>query len=238
MRSHISERFWELFPAACIGVVIAREIDNTRAPDTCAALLHAAAASRMLNFVSSEHADIATHPAIAPWRDAYRRFGVKPSKYRSSVESLVRSAIAESVHAVNPLVDLYNAVSLAHLLPCGGENLDATQGDIFLTRAEGGEPFTPLGATEEQPARAGEVIYRDALGALCRCWNWREAERTKLTSATRNAFLCIEALQPMTERHVRPACEELASHVRTTLGGVARVYVLDIATPDILIDTQ
>ncbi|MGE5334384.1 MAG: B3/4 domain-containing protein [Nitrososphaerota archaeon] len=212
-----------------------------RASDACAALLHAAAASCASSFARSEHADIAdiaTHPAIAPWRDAYRRFGVKPSKYRSSVESLVRSALAQSVHTVNPLVDLYNAVSLAHLLPCGGEDLDATQGDIFLTRADGGEQFTPLGTTQEQPARAGEVIYRDALGALCRCWNWREAERTKLTSVTRNAFLCIEALQPMTERHVRAACEELASHIRTTLGGVASIHVLGSDTLDIQIYAQ
>ena len=177
MRFVVRDDFWQLFPDALVGVVIARELDNTQVerPDI-AALLSNAAAHAAVDLGD----DIAAHPAIAPWRRAYQTFGVKPSKYRSSIESLLRSARAQRIRSVNPLVDLYNTVSLTHLLPCGGEDLAAVRGDIRLELASGGEHFVPLGSQEAEPPQAGEVIYRDDAGVICRCWNWREADRTKL----------------------------------------------------------
>jgi DNA/RNA-binding domain of Phe-tRNA-synthetase-like protein len=163
---------------------------------------------------------------VAPWRDAYRRFGMKPSRYRSSIENLLRSARGAGVRGINPLVDLYNAVSLRHLLPCGGEDLDAIQGDLRLTVAEVDESFLPLGAQEEQPPNAGEVVYADDLGIVCRAWNWREADRTKLTAETTRAVLVIEALPPRTEEDLRAACDELAALVTLHLGATCRVAIL------------
>jgi DNA/RNA-binding domain of Phe-tRNA-synthetase-like protein len=222
MRFLIADDFWQLFPEALIGVVLARGLDNAQAerPDIAALLAEAVAAAAGLG------EDIAVHPAVAPWRQAYQTFGAKPSKYRSSIEGLLRSARAGRTRGVNPLVDLYNAVSLRHLLPCGGEDLAAVRGDIRLGRAIGGEHFVPLGAQEPEPPAPGEVIYRDDAGVICRCWNWREAERTKLTPATTAAFLCIEALPPTTAAELRVACDDLAALVRDKLGANANVELL------------
>jgi DNA/RNA-binding domain of Phe-tRNA-synthetase-like protein len=211
-----------LFPAARIGVVVVRGVENTRGADLCAALLAGAVAGAARTV---GEADIATYPAIAPWREAYRAFGVKPAKQRSSIENLLRSAVAGHVRSINPLVDLYNTVSLRHLLPCGGEDLRAIAGDIRLTRAVGGEHFVPLGSTEPQPPQPGEIIYRDDAGVICRAWNWREAERTKLTEGTTDAFLCIEALPPTDEVALRAACAELAALVTAHLGGTAETGI-------------
>ncbi len=223
MRFRVDDAFWELFPAARIGVVVVRGIDNTRSGPGAGALLQEAAGEAAR--VAGE-GELGEHPAVRPWREAYRAFGVKPSKYRSGIESLLRSARGGTVRSVNPLVDLYNAVSLGFSLPCGGEDLAAVRGNIRLTRAAGGEAFVPLGAAEAQPPEPGEVIYRDDEGVLCRCWNWREAERTKLTAATTDAFLCLEALPPITRDHLGGASERLAALVRDHLGGAARVALV------------
>src|SRR4051812_12712432 len=209
----IHDDFWQLFPNAHIGIVIARDLDNsaTERADIAALLARAAMSAAGVGD------DIAAHPAIAPWRQAYQAFGVKPSKYRSSIESLLRSARAGRIRSVNPLVDLYNTVSLTHLLPCGGEDLAALRGDIRLVRATGGEHFVALGAEAAEPPQPGEVISRDEGGVICRCWNWREADRTKLTPATTDAFLCIEALPPSGEPQLRAACDGLAALVREWL---------------------
>lgn len=230
MRFVIHDHFWQLFPDALVGVVIARELDNTQAerPDI-AALLGKAAASVAADLGD----DIAAHPAIVPWRRAYQTFGVKPSKYRSSIESLLRSARVQRIRGVNPLVDLYNTVSLTHMLPCGGEDLAAVRGDIRLERASGGEHFVPLGSQEAEPPQPGEVIYRDDAGVICRCWNWREADRTKLTPATADAFLCIEALPPSGEPQLRAACAALAALVHMHLGASTTVELLSRARPTI-----
>jgi len=226
MRFIIHDDFWRLFPDARIGIVIARELDNTAAEraDIAALLADAAAAAS-----AGLGDDIAAHSAIVPWRQAYQTFGVKPSKYRSSIESLLRSARAQRIRGVNPLVDLYNTVSLTYLLPCGGEDLAAVRGDIRLERASGGEHFIPLGAQEAEPPQPGEVIY-DA-GVICRCWNWREADRTKLTPATTDAFLCIEALPPSAEQQLRAACAELAALAHTQLGAYTTVELLNCERP-------
>jgi DNA/RNA-binding domain of Phe-tRNA-synthetase-like protein len=231
MQLVIDQPFWELFPDATIGVVVARDIDNQ--PDgrsTIGALLQAAVADASTRL---GEADLATHPAIAPWRDAYRRFGMKPAKFRSSIENLLRSARAHGIREINPLVDIYNAVSLKHWLPCGGEDLRTVRGDIHLTRASGGEYFVPLGSSEEQPPQPGEVIYHDDEGVLCRSWNWREAERTKLTPDTSNAILVIEGLPEMGRAAVEAACTELANLVRQHLGGQTSVELLNASNPSV-----
>jgi DNA/RNA-binding domain of Phe-tRNA-synthetase-like protein len=220
----IEESFRALFPKAHIGVVVASGIDNTgrKSNQDSAAL---AMAARVAAAAIGED-DLASHPAIAPWREAYRRFGAKPSRYRSSIEGLLRAARADGVRSINPLVDLYNTVSLRHLLPCGGEDLDAIQGDLRLTVAAGGESFVPLGGMEEMPPAPGEVVYADDGGIVCRAWNWREADRTKLTRDTTRAVLVIEALPPRSEADVREACHVLATVARDLVGGTYRVALL------------
>jgi len=231
MRFIIHDDFWDLFPTTLVGVVIARRIDNTQSDrQDIAALLADAAAGAVARL---DGADIPSHQAVAPWRQAYQSFGAKPSKYRSSIESLLRSAVAGRIRGVNPLVDLYNAVSLRHMIPCGGEDLAAVSGDIRLMRASGDERFVPLGSAAEEPPQPGEVIYRDDVGVICRCWNWREADRTKLTPATTDAFLCIEALPAIGERRLEAACADLAALAREQLGAATTIEVLSRHRPTI-----
>lgn len=230
----IDQDFWELFPDATIGVVIARGIDNQAAADTTIGALLAAAVTDAASRLGE--ADLATHPAIAPWRDAYRRFGVKPAKFRSSIENLLRSARGQGVREINPLVDLYNSVSLTHWLPCGGEDLRSVRGDIHLTRSNGSEHFVPLGSTEAQSPQVGEVLYRDDEGVLCRCWNWREAERTKLTPDTTDAVLVIEGLSEMGRAAVETACTELARLIQQHLGAHTSIEILSAARPAVALE--
>jgi DNA/RNA-binding domain of Phe-tRNA-synthetase-like protein len=223
VRFIIEESFRSLFPEALVGIVVVKGIDNRRSVDGAQLALASAMASTASIIGDG---DISSHPTVAPWREAYRRFGVKPSRYRSSIEGLLRTARTGEVRSINPLVDLYNAVSLRHLLPCGGEDVDALEGDLRLTIAAGGEPFMPLGSTEESPPSAGEVVYADDAGIVCRCWNWREADRTKLTPETTHAVLVIEALPPRTDDDVLASCQDLIAMATSLLGATCRVALL------------
>lgn len=210
----------EVFPDIVVGIVVARGIDNrTDGPGAEAAQGEleraiAAAAEGLQGEV-----DWAALPAVAPWRAAYAAFGVKPSKFRSSIEALLRSAASGRLGSVNPLVDLYNAVSLEHRVPCGGEDLATIDGALRLDRAAGGEPFTPVGSEELLPALPGEVVWRDDAGIVCRCFNWREADRTCLRPHTTDAVLVIESVAPGGAEAVRAACDDLAARVTRCLGG-------------------
>ena len=221
----------DLFPDLVVGIVVARGVDNRDDGPP------AAAARQMLAeavAAAADELDLATiteRPDVAPWRAAYRAFGVKPNDHRPSYEALLRSAGKGRLGSVGPLVDGYNARSLRHRLPFGGEDLAALRGDLVLTRAAGGEPFVALGRAENDPAKPGEVLYRDDVGPVCRCLNWRETERTMLTPATTDAVLVVEGLGPDAAARVAAAAEDLAAFVRDHLGGTARVLLLDRASP-------
>jgi DNA/RNA-binding domain of Phe-tRNA-synthetase-like protein len=81
-------------------------------------------------------------PHVAAWREAFRGFGAKPQRTRTSVEALLRRAAGPGLPRVNRLTDLYNAVSVLHQVPLGGEDLTRYAGPPRLTRATGRSPST------------------------------------------------------------------------------------------------
>lgn len=150
-------------------------------------------------------------PHVARWREAYRSFGVKPRQARSSVESLLRRA-SDGLPRIDRLTDIYNAVSVLHLMPVGGEDLDAYVGPPRLVVATGDEPFDTVanGEPVNEPPTQGEIVWRDDLGVTCRRWNWRQCTRTRLTPSTKNALFIFDGLAPSGATQLREAAEDLA----------------------------
>jgi DNA/RNA-binding domain of Phe-tRNA-synthetase-like protein len=222
----VADEIFDRYPDVVLGVVTVHGIDNSGEGD---ALLGPLRQEEERVRAALAGVQIPEHPHIAPWREAYRKFGAKPKDHPSSIENLVRRVLkGHSLPHINPLVDLYNTISLRHLVPVGGEDLDRIQGDVRLTLATDREPPVHLlGEAEARPPKPGEVIYKDDLGTLCRRWNWKEAERTKLTAATRHAFLVIEGLPPVGSDLVAQAAEELAALVREHCGGEVAVALID-----------
>jgi DNA/RNA-binding domain of Phe-tRNA-synthetase-like protein len=152
-------------------------------------------------------------PHMAAWREAYTAFGSKPSRTRNSAEALAKRAQSDAgLPRINRLVDLYNAISVAHLIPVGGEDIDRIQGGMRLVRATGDEDFVTAAGGEEvlEHPDAGEVVWRDDAGVTCRRWNWRQGPRTRLTEDTVAGIFLLESLAPMPVAEVEAAGAELA----------------------------
>jgi DNA/RNA-binding domain of Phe-tRNA-synthetase-like protein len=150
-------------------------------------------------------------PQVADWRDAYRAFGAKPQRTRPSVEALLRRLDA-GLPRIDRLTDAYNAVSIANLVPVGGEDLEQYQGPARLVRAAGDEAFGIMAHGEpaiEHP-KPGEVIWRDDSGVTCRQWNWRQCTRTRITPATINAVFIIDGLAALGHDGLTAAGDDLA----------------------------
>jgi DNA/RNA-binding domain of Phe-tRNA-synthetase-like protein len=152
-------------------------------------------------------------PHMAAWRETYTAFGSKPSRTRNSAEALAKRALSEAgLPRINLLVDIYNAVSVAHLIPVGGEDIDRIEGGMRLIRATGEEDFVTVAGGEEtvEHPDAGEVVWRDDAGVTCRRWNWRQGPRTRLTERTTSGIFLLESLAPMPVAEVTAAATELA----------------------------
>jgi DNA/RNA-binding domain of Phe-tRNA-synthetase-like protein len=101
-------------------------------------------------------------------------------------------------------------------------------GDIRLTIAGDNEPAVALlGEKEARPPYPNEVIYTDDLGAICRRWNWKEADRTKLTEATTNACIVIEVIPPTERAQLELALADLSALVQQFCGGRNVSKILD-----------
>jgi DNA/RNA-binding domain of Phe-tRNA-synthetase-like protein len=161
------------------------------------------------------------HPAA--WREAYRAFGAKPQRTRSSLEALLRRA-ASGLPRVNRLTDIYNAVSVLHQVPVGGEDLTRSVGAPRLVRATGDEPFDTMadGVCVVEHPDPGEVVWCDDAGVTCRRWNWRQARRTQLTEDTTAALFILDALDPMSDGALHAAAGDLTASL-ARLGSDVRV---------------
>ncbi|MEV6424471.1 phenylalanine--tRNA ligase beta subunit-related protein [Streptomyces sp. NPDC051662] len=164
---------------------------------------------------------------LAAWRAAYTAFGAKPSRTRNSAEALAKRALSDAgLPRINLLVDLYNAISVAHLIPVGGEDTDRIVGGMRLVRATGEEPFATVagGETTVECPEPGEVVWCDDEGVTCRRWNWRQGVRTRLTEESVNAVFLLESLAPMTRDALDAAGAELAESLEKLSPG-ARITV-------------
>lgn len=230
----VEASFWEVFPKAKIGIVLIKGLNNQSA--------HADVYERLLSAAEKEiaqyfhEAEFSSNPVIKVWRDAFQKFKTKKGA-RSSIEALLKRVNSGNhIGHINPLVDIYNAISLKYALPCGGEDMDTFVGDVKLTKALGNEPFITLGTDESAPPLEGEIIYKDDAGAICRCWNWRESVRTMLTDNTKNAFLCIELVDENRIDDFEKALSELSETAKLHLGGIHRICILDATHPSVEID--
>ncbi len=221
------EPFWELFPQAKIGVVTVKGIDNSFPAETAESIAQDLTDSFAKSKEYLTAGVFSENSVIAVWRDAFKKFKTK-KKVRSSIEAMLKRVDKDNpVGSINPIVDIYNAVSLTYALPVGGEDIDNFAGDLLLTVADGGEDFLALGDDEPQPALPGEVIYKDDIGAVCRCWNWRDGQRTMLTDDTVNAFLIIESVDPSRDDDLKDALERLASKTKEYLGAQTEIFIVD-----------
>ncbi|MFC1800651.1 B3/4 domain-containing protein [Nanoarchaeota archaeon] len=232
MKFIIDKQILEKFPDLNIGVVVARDIDNTGEDEQIQKLLREVETLVKETFVPE---DVTGHPTISSWRSAYSSFGAKPKKYHSSIEALTRRILSgETLPKINKLVDLYNYISLKHTLPIGGDDIDKVTGNIHLTIAKGDELFKAIGSDETKNPKPDEVIYKDDNNdVLCRRWNWRECDKTKMTAETKNAVLMIEGIPPMTKEKIVEVANDFSESIKTFLKGNTTTFILNKDNPEV-----
>lgn len=216
----VEDSFWDIFPDAALGLVVAKnikpvdEVSEEEAKEI-AALLKTAnenADQYLTSNVISENAPVKV------WREAYSKFKTKKGA-RCSIENLLKRVLkGNPVGSINPVVDIYNCISLKYAVPMGGEDIDSFEGDLRLGVTDGGDVFRGLGEEKDEPTLEGEVCYRDDAGAVCRCFNWRDAQRTALKDDTKDAFLVIECVDPAYLEATQAAIDELAQLMEQYMG--------------------
>ena len=217
-----------MFPEFCRGIVVASEIDNSRpCPDLEKLLIEQAEIMRQDSAI-----DLSTHPRLLAWKDAYRKFGANPNKFTPSIVFLAKQARSgKPVRSISPAVDAFNVISLKYIIPCGGDDMDSVEDDVTLGQAVSDETFAPIFKPDEiENPNPGEVIYvnRKTGRVLCRRWNWRNADFSKMTPQTTNIAINVDGMIPAISRaEIEEAAEELKQLLLRYCGGTISVHYLN-----------
>lgn len=225
----IADEIFDHFPAYVRGVVLASDVQNGESCDEIREMLRDV--ERLIREEFNGTA-IIEHPRIASWREAYRSEGMKPGKYRSSIEAMVRRINRNiEMPSINTLVDIGNIISLRNLVPVGGHAIDVVEGDIDLRLARGDEEFFAFGSNEMEHPNPGEIIFVEGNTILTRRWTWRQANHTLTHVTTKAVEINIDGLPPVTESDVQAICEEISRMVKGYCGGKTRYELLSKQHP-------
>jgi len=159
---------------------------------------------------------------LAAWAEVFRAFGAKAKRTPCSAEALRKRVLRDgTLPAIDPVVDLYNAISVRYALPVGGENIAAYTGAPRLVIADGSERFDTIkeGEVVFESPEPGEVIWRDDQGVTCRRWNWRQGVRTRLDASAQQMWFILESLPAMPLSALQQASDELVSGLQQMMPG-------------------
>lgn len=177
----------------------------------------------------------APHPAIADaiteWTTTYSRMGAKP-KYVSSLQALwTRYEATGGLWKINPIVDFYNWLSLVHGAPMASYDVRFLSGTlelVYSAREYASLPFVPLGEPKvTQHLKTGEVAYVDADKVVCRYWNWRDCDVSKLRDDSRDVLFVIDCVatggDSLNEDAWSELLDDFSAHLGSSVCGAALV---------------
>ena len=169
-----------------IGVALGATVVNTSFSDGLWKEIHAAEADCRSRLTTETVKEL---PPVAATREAYRRCGKDPSRYRPSAEALMRRVLKNAdLYQISTVVDLINLASLVYGYSIGGFDAGLIDGDtLTLGIGREGEPYEGIGRGALNIA--GMPVYRDATGGVGTPTS--DNERTKLSLGTTHLLVIV-----------------------------------------------
>lgn len=194
MQITISNTFHDVCPNFIGGAILAEVKNSATTPELWAEI------ERIANVLRNNYTTdtIKEQSGIAATREAYRRAGKDPSRYRPACEQLARRILqGKDLYSIDQLVDFGNLVSLY----CGYSTamLDAEKilgENITLGIGTSGEPYEGIGRgvlnIENLP------VYRDEEGGFATPTS--DSVRTMISADTKHILLLINGYDGNEER--------------------------------------
>jgi DNA/RNA-binding domain of Phe-tRNA-synthetase-like protein len=220
------------FPGMRLAVLVARDIDNgAERPEISLAWSDAWATA---SSTVAPYGNAQSHPRVVAWRQRFQAIGVSMRHFPTSIEALLRRAMKGGApFRINPLVDFYNSVSLRHVVPVGGFDLDRVRGSLTVRLTRDGDTFAALDAEGAVAVPTGEVAYATGSTILTRQLMWRQARDGLIHPETRTLFLVSESLPDCGPGLAETVLDELGAGLRRSFEATASGFVVDAVTPRI-----
>jgi DNA/RNA-binding domain of Phe-tRNA-synthetase-like protein len=198
----------ETFPSIVGGVMIGTVINSSASDE----LLARYREEQQLVIERIGDTPLSEIESLHAWRQAFRAFGVNPTKYRSAAEALLRRLTKKGdIPSLNTLVDIGNLVSIRYHIPVAVFDVrDLVGDDLVVEFASGVEEFFPIGADGPEYPEEGEVIFADAARQVyARRWCWRQSLGSAARDDTTQVIVTAEAHHAAGKHDVEQALEDL-----------------------------
>lgn len=172
------------------------------------------------NYSNLDTKKLGEYPEIQSYRQMYKQMGVDWHSRRPSPEALLRRvALGKGLYSINTCVDAYNLIVMKNRVSIGAFDLDQIQLPVELTIGQGGEQILLLGDDAPTEINAGEVFYQDQKGPYNLDYNYRDAQRTKVTDKTKNIWVNVEGVYDISPEKVQETLEETIEIIQKYCGG-------------------
>lgn len=224
MKFNISKRIFDLFPNAQFGILIIKNTSNQTELPQLKNLINSEVSRLKARFVDMDADQI---DQVRMWRDAFDKLGLD-KEFLPSHESLLKRALGKGdIPSINPIVDIYNLISLKYLIPVGGHDIDKV-GDIELGETTGTEIFQTMNTVETENVNAGEIAYMSEGKIMTRNFVWRQSEFSKIDDSSKNLFVPIDDIYSnFSEFELRKIAKVIGSYITQNLGGECYFEILD-----------
>ena len=161
---------------------------------------------------------------IQGFYDLHKEVGIPKRKNLPASENLLKNLLKkQGFHKINPLVDIYNLISMDTKLALGAHDLAKTEGNISLKLTTGNENYIPLGSEEAKVVKAGIYSYIDDANDIICFSEIRQVDKTKVTNESEDIFFIVQGNKVTSNKYVKDVAKELITVVTYYLGGVGEI---------------
>lgn len=184
MHITISEKIKNVCPDLQLGIISAT-VENTETSDELwTKLLDESEKIK----ISYQIEDINKRPEIFSTRQAYKKLGKDPNRYRPSAEALCRRIARDiPIYRLNTLVDIINIVSISSGFSIGAFDIEKIQGNLILDSGTNDDQFEAIGRGLLNIE--GLPVFRDEISGIGTPTS--DCERTKINLDTKEILIII-----------------------------------------------
>lgn len=159
-------------------------------------------------------------PIIQGFYDLHKSVNVSKRKNPPASENLLKLLQKrKAMTCINPVVDIYNIISMESKLALGAHDIDRVDGNITLRLTQGNENFIPLGQIEPKEVGAGIYSYIDDGQDIICYLEVRQVDKTKVTIESRDIFFIVQGNKETSQSYVDSVAKELITVITYYLGG-------------------
>lgn len=208
------------YPSISVGVAIIRGVTITKTDPNLEKEKQVVLDS--LSDITTEK--LGTLPEVVSYRKLYKAMGIDWHSRRPSPEALLRRvALGKGLYSVNTCVDAYNLVVMKSRVSVGAFDLDMVEFPTVLRFAGEGDEILLLGDTEPTRYKASEIAYYDKTGGYNIDFNFRDAQRTRVTPDTKNIWINVDGVYDIPPEQVKQTLHEAVQKIVQYCGGTVEV---------------